>query len=138
MMRLLLISFTTWAFAASAQSVDSVQLDLEQLSDDAFFKKYSVHDSLLNKDDIAITKTIWSLSHFQKINTYLSTQGVPTLTWIIEKPSQSNPYYLIGLYQLPTPLMLRRMGYYRIHNKNKTIDYQDLDHFIEDKWIRIN
>lgn len=137
MMRLLSISFTFWAFVASAQSVDSVQLDLKQLSDDAFFKKYSIRDSVLNKGDLAITKKIWSLSHLQKINTYLRTKGVPTLTLIIERPSQSNPYYLIGHYQLPTPDMMRRMGYYRIHNVKKTVDYQDLDHFVEDKWVRI-
>lgn len=129
---LLLASLTTLG-----QTVDSAALDLERLSDLDFFKKYSFYDNKITKQDIEVTKQVWSLGQLREIDKGLRLKGVTTLTRIDERPTKGNPYYIVGHYQLPTPDHLTRMSFYRVDIRHKTIDYQDLDDFQKDKWKRV-
>ena len=119
------------------QDIDSVQGDLKKLSDIDFFKKYSFYDKTISKEDIKVTKLIWSLKQLREVDASLRQKGVQTFTIIANRPSKENPHYIIGHYQLPTPDHLVRMSYYRLNILNKKIDYQDLDDFIKDKWKRV-
>jgi hypothetical protein len=129
---LVLTSVTLWG-----QELDSVSLDLKRLADQDFFKKYSFYDSSTTQQDIGVTKLIWSLPQVRKVNQSLRKKGVPTLTRIDQRPTQENPYYLIGHYQLPGADHLMRMSSYRIDAKLRTIDYQNLNDLIKGKWKRI-
>jgi hypothetical protein len=119
------------------QGIDSAQLDLKNLSDIDFFKRYSFYDQTISKDDIKVTKLIWSLSQLRTVDKGLRQQGVRTFTRIDDRPSGKSQYYIIGHYQLPTPDHLTRMSFYRVDMTNNTVDYQSLDDFTEDKWKRL-
>ncbi len=125
-------SLTTWA-----QTVDSAALDLRQLTDLEFFKKYSFFDNTTTKEDIQVTKLVWSLGQLREIDNGLRLKGVPTMTRIDERPTKENPYYIVGHYQLPTEDHLTRMSFYRVDMLKQTIDYQDMDDFLKDKWKRV-
>jgi hypothetical protein len=117
--------------------VDSVALDLKKLNDVDFFKKYSTYEKTISKDDFEATKLIWSTKHLRAVDKSLKDKGIKTLTIIDGRPSNVNKYYTIGHYQLATPDHLARMSFYRVDLKNKTIEYQDLDDFREDKWKKV-
>ncbi|HTJ47916.1 MAG TPA: hypothetical protein VL443_00580, partial [Cyclobacteriaceae bacterium] len=91
------------------QDVDSVQLDLKKLSDTDFFRKYSFYDKTISKEDIKVTKLIWSLKQLREVDKSLRQKGIRTFTIVDNRPSKENPYYIIGHYQLPTPDHLVRM-----------------------------
>lgn len=133
----ILISIFT-SLTAWAQDVDSATLDLKVLSDLDFFKKYSVYDTTsITLEDIKVTKVIWSLRQVREIDKYLRQKGVPTLTWIVERPTKENKFYIIGHYQLPTKDHMTRMSFYRVDTLQNKIDYQSMDDFINDKWKRL-
>ncbi|PZR10863.1 MAG: hypothetical protein DI539_21050 [Flavobacterium psychrophilum] len=134
---ILILTLIATCHIGQGQSIDSAQQDLKNLSDIDFFRKYSFDDQTLSKDDIKVTKLIWSLSQLRTIDKGLRQQGVRTLTRIDARPSGKSQYYIIGHYQLPTPDHLARISFYRVDMKNKTIDYQSLDDFIGDKWKRL-
>jgi hypothetical protein len=119
------------------QAGDSATMDLKHLSDIDFFKKYSFYDSSTSNQDIKVTKLIWSLEQVRRTDKYLRQRRVPTFTRIDERPTKKNPYYIVGHYQLPTVDHLTRMSYYRIDTLLKTIDYQNLDDFINDRWKKV-
>jgi hypothetical protein len=123
--------------SGQGQSLDSAAFDLKNLSDIDFFKKYSFYEKTTSEDDINVTKLIWSLPQLKAVDKGLRQQGVRTFTRVDDRPSSENPYYIIGHYQLPTPDHLVRMSFYRVDMTKKTIDYQNLDDFTEDKWKRL-
>ena len=119
--------------------MDSVQLDLKHLSDLEFFKKYSLYDNMTRSEDIKATKLIWSSHHLRRVFESLKQKGVKTVTIIDSRPSNENPYYIIGHYQLLSSTdHIFRMSFYKVNLHTNTIDYQRLDDYIKDKWKRIN
>lgn len=58
---LLLTNLTVWG-----QTVDSASLDLKRLSDLDFFRKYSFYDNKITKQDIEVTKQVWSLGQLRE------------------------------------------------------------------------
>lgn len=135
---IILLTIILHALAAKGQVVDSAALDLKRLSDIDFVKRYCVYnDDHMSKEEIKITKLIWSLEHLRTVDKLLRAKGTPTVTMIVEKPEKENPYYVVGHYQIPVPDHMARMSFYRVDTLRKTIDYQDISDFIEDKWKRI-
>lgn len=120
------------------QTIDSVALDLKQLSGLQFFKKYSIYDNTITNEDIEVTKQVWSLGQVRAVDKELRLKGLPTLTRIDERPTKDSPYYIVGHYQLPTHDHLTRMSFYRVDIVNKTVEYQDLNDFVKDKWKRLD
>lgn len=132
---LIFISVSAWG-----QGIDSASIDLKRLTDLDFFKKYSVvadNTSSIAKQDVKITKLIWSLRQVREVDRSLRQKGVPTVTMIVEQPTKENKFYLIGHYQLPTKDHMARMSYYRVDTLQNKIEYQNMDDFLDDKWKKV-
>jgi len=129
-----LVFISTVVFGQKTE-IGSVSLDLKKLSDLEFSKKYSAYTTA--EEDLKVTKFIWSSKHLRAVDKELKEKGVPTLTMIDVRPSNESKCYIIGHYQLPTPDHLFRMSFYRFDLKNKTIDFQNLNDLLEDKWKRV-
>jgi hypothetical protein len=112
-------------------------MDLRGVSSIDFYKQHTFYDDTVYDEDIKMIKLIWSLDQFRKIDKALRRKGIQTLTRIDDRPSEGNQYYVIGYYQLPTPDHLTRMSYYRVDLSNKTVEYQSLDDFVNDKWRKV-
>lgn len=125
-------------FTVHGQHLDSVQLDLKNLSGIEFFKKYSFSDDTPSIEDINVTKLVWSLHHLRKVDESLRQNGVKTGTIIENRPSKENHYYIIGHYQLPTPDHMFRLSFYKVKIPSNTVDYQSWVDIIKNKWKRIN
>lgn len=135
----LISTFIFISVSAWGQGIDSASIDLKRLTDVDFFKKYSLAENIssIAKQDIKITKLIWSLGQVREADAYLRQNGVPTVTMIVERPTKENNFYLIGHYQLPTKDHMTRMSFYRVDTLQNKIDYQNLDDFANHKWKRV-
>jgi hypothetical protein len=134
---IIILTLVSTSLVAFGQKLDSVSIDLKRLTDLNFFKKYSFYDDSTTKKDIEVTKLIWSLGQVREINEGLRNKGVKTLTRIDERPTEENPYYIVGHYQLPTRDHVTRMAFYRVDSLLTAIDYQDIKDFSQDKWNKI-
>lgn len=132
---LVFTKLTVWG-----QGIDSASIDLKRLTDLAFFKKYSLvpnNNSPVSKQDLKITKLIWSLGQVRETDRYFRQEGVSTVTMIVERPTTENKFYVIGHYQLPTKDHMARMSFYRVDTLKNKIDYQNLDDFLTNKWTKV-
>jgi len=116
---------------------DPIDIDLENLTDIDFYKKYSFEKAFSSKTDLIMTRRVWSTKHLRKADKEIRTKDVKTFTVVEQKPSKGNTYYIIGYYQLPTDDHLMRMSFYRLDIKNGTIEYQALGDLTEDKWTKV-
>ena len=134
-----LLSLFFISVAVSAQGIDSVALDLKNLTDLEFVYKYSMvfEGSWVSKQDIKVTKLIWSLPQVRKANQDLKEKGGHTVTMVVDRPTKANKFYLVGHYQIPAKDLMPRMAFYRVDTLHNQIEYQDLDDFAHDRWKRI-
>jgi hypothetical protein len=121
------------------QHLDSVELDLKHLSSIEFFKKYSLDDNAPSREDVKVTRLVWSLHHIRRVDQSLRKKGVKTVTIIDKRPSKENSYYVLGHYQLISNTEhMFRMSFYRVDISTNTIAYQSYADVTKKKWKSVN
>lgn len=119
----------------SAQEVDSIQYDLDHLTDSEFFRRYSLTATPLSASDIEVTKMVWSQTHIKIIATENKLSRGMMMTMINERPFNTNPYFVVGLYRVASRDHVVRIGNYRVDTVMNLTQFQKVP---DDKWVDVN
>jgi hypothetical protein len=121
-------------YAAHSQAVDSIQYDLDRLSDSEFFKEYSVNAGLAYPIDMEVTQTVWSLGHVRGIVTESRLSHRKVKTMIIERPSKSSSSFLIRLYRAASQNHFVLLGNYRLDLVLNSVQFKAVD---DEGWVDV-
>ncbi len=117
------------------EKADNIELRLVD-SKDSLARYAFFPDEVISLNDLNALRLIWELESVRKVATGLSsiTVDMETFTIILNRPSGSDPYYQIGLYERQTQT-LNKLMIYRVDKNLQTIEKkQDW----ETKWTKVN
>lgn len=118
-----------------AQPSDSIQHDLDHLTDAEFFTKYSIVDAPVSALDGEVTRRVWTTAHIKSVARENNLSRGRVLTMIVERPTKTNSYFVLGVYRVARPDHFVSVGRYRLDITMNVLQFQNVT---GDGWADVN